>query len=56
MWIDILLILFGIGVGVIVGIKIADEDYKDGYEDGYRYRANEENRRKEALGRERRDE
>ena len=31
----ILLLLLGIGVGVITGIKIADEDYKDGYEDGY---------------------
>jgi len=42
MWTNIILTLLGIGVGVIVGIKIADEDYKDGYEDGYRYRATEE--------------
>ena len=56
MWTNIILILLGIGVGVIVGIKIADEDYKDGYEDGYQYRVNEENRRKEALGREKENE
>ena len=54
--ISVVWLLLGIGIGTITGIKIADEDYKDGYEDGYRGREKEERRQRKALGREKENE